>query len=297
MAQVGFLAAVLLLCLFPLYVYLRANFSRKRIAQDHQRLFSSSRSFHVLVLYKVHSGNKVLDSARHFSHQILAGGDASLVYAGQVAFSIDSDQLGPARWDGLLLFELRSRERFNAAYTERFRRGRSLFASSYIAGMQRSALSGALMPWRQLSLKWGALMRGQWSPENLVSLPELKSLPQYDKVRGYLRRLTAVEHINGEALIAYSLGKRSRSPQNSDTGYDTRRLLTRLARDGMGPLHIGRFTRIEQNALFDSVYALQYAGPKQFSELLQSQFYQTVADHKSLADSLVIATVPITDRL
>lgn len=296
MASLGITAFALLL-----FVLLATHLSylRKRtlFAQDRQQALRIGSSFHVCVFFSVRSGQKTIDSARNFTHQILSGGDARLIYAGQVAFSIDSDQLGPARWDGVLLFELASRDRFNAAYSERFRRGRTLFESSYLTGMQRGRLVSFLVPYSQLKLRLQQLVRGKFRAEPLHQLPELQALPRYDAVRGYVRRLSAVQAINGQSLVVYNLAKRRRDPVHSDGVTDTQGLMALLARDSLGPLHLGRFARIEHNAVFDNLYVVQYPSAQYFAQLLQSQFYPTIAENAELADALIVATVPITNRL
>lgn len=270
---------------------------RRSLSQDRQASLWVGQPFHVGLLYKVHDGQKLVASTRHFVHQILSGGDVRLIYAGQVAFSIDSQQLGPARWDGLLLFELPSQQRFNAAYTERFRRARQMFSTSYLHGMRRRNLVSAAQPLVQVKLQLAALFRGRWRDQPLTVLPELKALPRYDAIRGYVRRLRAVHQINSQALVVYNLGKRSRQPPTIEAEGATAQLLVRLARRGLGLLHLGRFRRIEHNAVFDSVYVLQYPSPQYFSRLLESEYYQVVAENEQLADSLIVATVPITNRL
>lgn len=283
-----------LFCIVLIAAHVHYLSKRTQRAQDHQHSIRFRGSFHVCVFFKVHSGQKTIDSARRFTHQILSGGDAHLVYAGHVAFSIDSDQLGPARWDGVLLYELPSRERFNAAYAERFRRARTVFRASYMAGMQRNQLAGLLAPYSQAWLVVSQWLRGQWRPMPLQQLPEISALPQYDSVRGYLRRLSAAQEINGHSLVVYNLAKRRRNTYAPD---DTQSLLARLARQCLGPLHIGRFVRIEHNAVFDNLFVVQYPSARYFAELLQSQYYPTIADNAALADGLIVATVPITARL
>ncbi|MFK7976454.1 MAG: hypothetical protein AB8C02_09980 [Halioglobus sp.] len=290
-------ATVFLLLSVLVVVYLLHMRKRSLYAQDHQPALGFRQSFHVCILFKVHSGQKTLESARGFTHQILSGGDIRLIYAGQVAFSIDSDQLGPARWDGILMFELPSRERFNAAYSERFRRSRNLFSASYLSGMQRSRARSFAVPYIQLRRLLADFFWNRTAHSPLVHLPELKALPRYDNVRGYARRLAAAYEINSEALVVYNLGKRPPLASGKDYTDDVKPLMVRLAALGLGALHIGRFARIEHNAVFDSVHVVQYPDAKSFSELLQSQFYSTIAESPAFADRLLVASVPVTHRL
>ena len=134
-------------------------------------------------------------------------------------------------------------------------------------------------------------------PDSLVELPELLALPEYDPIRGYLRRLHAAHEISRDALVVYNLASRSRVSNGSAAPDLTDSLLTRLARKAMGPLHVGRFSRIEHNAVFDTVYVVQYPSARDFGELLCSQYHGTITNHPQLADGLIIPTVPITSRL
>lgn len=299
MPQLATVAAIALAIFLTLLLvqHGRVLRNRRQRAEDQQRYSLRARRFHVCVLFKVPSGHRIDETARHFVHQILGGGDVALIYAGQVAFSIDSSQLGPARWDGLLLFELRSRDRFSAAYTERFRRARNLFEESYLFGMQRLGPMRTLTPLSQLWLMTRGLLRGRFRDEALVELPELLALPEHDAIRGYLRRLHAVHEISRDALVVYNLASRRRASAALPSPDLTENLLGRLARKAMGPLHVGRFARIEHNAVFDTVYVVQYPSARYFGELLGSQYHDTITNHPQLADSLIIPTVPITSRL
>lgn len=288
------LAALLLVLLAQHLRYFR---NRRVLAQDQQHIFHATEVFHVGIFFKVRNGQKVIDTTRNFSHQILSGGDAQLVYAGQASFSLHSEQFGEHEWDGVMLFELPSRERFNNAYKERFRRARELFADSYMHGMYRDARQSGLTPFKQLKLRLLDLIRGKWRAEPLVDLPELKALPKYDDIRGQLSRLHALNAVNAQALVVFNVVTHKRPEPSAPTPDYNNQLHARLAALGLGPLHIGRFKRLEHNSRFDFVFVMHYPSARYFAQLLSSQFYDTLVNNYRVVDAMIVPTVPITDRL
>jgi hypothetical protein len=290
-------AAIALLAIAFVWTYWRYFHNRRLLAQDYQAPLALRQSFHVCLLFQVANGRRLDETARQVTHAILSGGDVRLIYAGQVVFNLDSVQLGPTRWDGLLFFELPSRDRFNAAYTERFRRVREQLPDSYLFGVRRSALGSSVAPLTVFGLRLSELLRGRLKAAPLIERPELRALPEHGSVHDHVRRLQAAHEINRTSLVVYTLARHDRDSTAAPIEGLTRRLLARLARHSMGPLHNGQFRRIEHNAVFDNLFSIQYPSARDFAELLLSQYHETIIDNPALNDALVLPTVPITARL
>lgn len=296
-----FLYLLLLIVLLPMslmfWQQVRYRRIRRRSAQDRQDPLHSQNAFHLCIHFEVNNGRKVLDSAREFCHHMLNGGDATLIYAGQVVFTQQSEQLLTRDWDGILVFEFPSRERFNAAYTHRLRRARRVFRDSYVYGFGRHRRISASFPQYLLRLAARSFWRGEWRLQALRKPDALAALPQYDELRQQIQRLEAAQAINPKGLVVYSLLSRQRALQPMrDTASNTD-LFTRMGRLGHGPIHLGSFLRLEHNAVFDSVFVVQYPSPNYFAELISSQFHHTITHGSGVGDALLLATVPITDRL
>jgi hypothetical protein len=86
--------------------YLRIRCIR---AQGYQKMFHSGDAFHVITFFRLRDGDKLVDTARHFVQQVSAAGNVRLIYAGQAAFIVNSEQLGRREWDGVLLLEYAAR--------------------------------------------------------------------------------------------------------------------------------------------------------------------------------------------
>ncbi len=270
---------------------------RRRFAEDSQRILHPAEAFHVIVFFKVRSGQKVVESARNFTHQVLDGGPARLIYAGEAGFTLHSAQLGVHSWDGVVMFEFPTRLDYAEGYTARYAAARDVFADSYFHGLRRDRTVNAFIPQYFLRLRFYDILRGKWRVDPLVKAPELVSMPEFDDIRSKVSRLHALHEINRQGLVVYSLVKRNRSAAPAVAGDPDARLRARMAAHSHGPLHIGRAVSMEFNAGFDSIYIVHYPSARYYGDLLSSQFYHTLVDNHRLSDAMIVPTVPITYRL
>ena len=271
---------------------------RRDSAQDRQLLLHSSDAFHVVVFFKLGNTDKVVDAVSRFVQQILANSKARLVYAGQAAFTMNSTQLAHHDWDGVLLFDYPTR----ADYQENlvagnFHVAREVFSASYVHGMRRNCHRNLAIPQFLLRLRFFDIVSGKWCVKPLQSSPVFATFPEYATWRTREARLRAINTINSQCLVVYSLVKRGNREQQANNELFGRSMASRMAALGHGPLHMGRSVALEDFARFDQVLVIQYPSANYFADLLSSQFFQGVIGNNLLADSLTVFTIPITDRL
>lgn len=271
---------------------------RRELAQDTQQLLHAGDVFHVIVFFKLRSGDKVVDTARRFTEHLQACGSARLIYAGQAAFTVHSQQLGQRDWDGVLLIEYPSRPAFEESrrapgYSE----ARQLFSDSYIHGMRRNRRMSSSFPMLLLRRRVMDLLLGRWRPEPLQTSQEFATSAEYDIWRSRVSRLQALNEINRHGLVVYNLIKFS--TKGYDDVLDTygSELLSRMAALDHGPLHVGRSVALEEFARFDRVYIVYYPSARYLADLLTSQYFQSITGINTLGDMIRLPTVPITDRL
>jgi len=271
---------------------------RRDSAQDRQQVFHSTDAFHVIVFFKLGNADKVIDTVRRFAEQILANSKARLIYAGEAAFTVGSKQLGNSDWDGLLLFEYPSRTDYQESIADgHFHEARQYFADSYVHGMRRNRQKNLGVPQFLLRLRIRDLVSGRSRVEPLQVSPVFATFPEYATWRTREARLRAVNAINRQGLVVYSLVKRGNPEQQVNHALFGRQMASRMAVLGHGPLHMGRAVALEDFARFDQVLVIHYPSANYFAELLSSQFFAGVIGQNLLGDSMTVFTIPITDRL
>jgi hypothetical protein len=291
-------ASVFIVVAAMAWQHLRYQRIRRDSAQDRQKAWHSSESFHVIVFFKLRNGDKVVDTLRRFVQQILTSSEARLVYAGEAAFTVSSKQLGNGDWDGLLMFEYPSRTDYQESVADgHWHEARRYFADSYMHGMRRDRQKNLAVPQFLLRLRLQDILCGKWRVEPLEVSPIFATFPEYDIWRTREARLRAINTINSEGLVVYSLAKRGNPGQRADNTVFNRKMASRMAALGHGPLHVGRLVALENLARFDQVFATHYPSADYFAELLASQFFNNLTSSKQLGDYLAVFTIPITDRL
>lgn len=289
------LAVIVLAALWQHYRYLRV---RRDAAQDRQRLLYSGDAFHVIVFFKLRSGDKVIDTVRRFTQHLLAGDRARLIYAGQSAFTVSSQQLGHRDWDGVLLIEYPSRPIFEECRTAPgYNEARLLFADSYIHGMRRNRRMSSSYPLLLLRRRIKDLLLGRWKLAPLQVSQEFETSANADHWRSRVSRLRALHEINRQGLVVYNLIKFSPAGQDDVVDAYGSELLSRMAALVHGPLHVGRSVALEEFARFDRVYIVYYPSARYFADLLSSQYFHSIVGINKLGDMVRVPTVPITDRL
>ncbi len=277
------------------YRYLRI---RREAAEDRQQLLHSGDVFHVLVFFRLHTADKLVETARRFTEAVVDGGAARLIYAGQSAFTVSSQQLGPRSWDGVLLLEYPSRPVFEMCRAAPgFTEARRLFAETYLHGMRRNRGVSSDFPLRLLRHRAKELLRGRWKLAPLQPSPQFATSSKYETWRARVNRLHAVHEVNRRGLVIYTLVKFSASGFENARHTFNGELLSRMAVLNHGLLHAGRSVALEEFARFDNVYIVYYPGARYYAELISSQYFHQIVDIDPQGDMIRLPTVPITHRL
>jgi hypothetical protein len=291
----GILAMVLVAVLWQHIHFLKI---RRNLAQDQQNLLHTGEVFHVIVFFKLKTGEKLVEATRRFKQLILSTGNTRLIYAGQAAYTVTSQQLSSREWDGVLMFEYRSRPDYEQARADpRTAEARRLFADSYIHGMRRNRKASLVMPQLLLRHRLKKIFTGKWRVAPLQPSVEVQTSSLFQPWRNRVSRLRALHVINRQGLVTYNLIKygAARYQGTEDTfGSD---LVWRMAAMGHGPLHVGRSVALEEFARFDRVYVMYYPSAHYFADLLSSQYFHDIADNRRLGDAFRVPTIPITLRL
>ena len=85
--------------------------------------------------------------------------------------------------------------------------------------------------------------------------------------------LLRLRSLNDEALVVFNLIKPGTAEQRAADATYGRKMMTRMARLGHGPMHIGEAVTIEGDASFEQAVVVYYPGAGYFAELLGSQFF------------------------
>ena len=271
---------------------------RRYSAQDRQRFWHASDTFHVMVFFKIHSGDKVVDIIRYFLELLQANSVARLIYAGQAACTVHSKQLGNCDWDGVVLLEYPSRTHYQDSFAAgHIALARQCFADSYLHGMRRNRRRNLTIPWFLLRRRCKDILLGKWRVERLEPSPVYATFPEYQIWRTREARLRAFGAINREGLVVYSLVKRGDPEQEANDALFDQQMASRMAALRHGPLHMGRPVALENLARFDQALAIHYPSADYFADLLGSQFFRDIAASRQSGDYLAVFTIPITDRL
>lgn len=278
--------------------YLRYLYLRRVNAQDRQFCLHSTEAFHVLVFFNVQSGARVVDSVRALVQRTTNRRRARLIYAGQSAFAVDSEQLGYRPFDGVVLLQYRSR----FEYEERGARVlgnavNELFSDSYLHAMRRNRRVSSILPLWFLRLRIGQLLRGRWKRTELSTPPDYPTSPRYDDWRQRVDRLEAAHKVNPAGLVTVNLNKRGNARQQAAHERFGDAMMALMAADAHGPMHTGRSVALEGNARFDDVIVTYYPSAQYFARLVTSQYFHEHWSSSLLSDMVWLATVPITDSL
>lgn len=276
----------------------RYHYIRHDLAQDMQRPLHPGEAFHVMVFFKLKTGDKVVETARRFAHQLQSSSQARLIYAGQAAFTVNALHLDNREWDGVLLFEFPSRTDYEQSRVDaRTVLARRLFADSYLHGMRRDRSASLLVPQWLLRHRMKDLLLGRWRIEPLQNTMAFETAPEFQLWRNRVSRLRALHEINRDGLVMFNLIKYGAAGHQDIAEIYGDKLLSRMAVFRHGPLHMGRSVALEEFARFDRVYIAYYPSARYFADLIASQYFHHIAGSKLMGDSFRIATAPITARL
>ncbi|MDZ7781626.1 MAG: hypothetical protein U5K56_01300 [Halioglobus sp.] len=270
---------------------------RREYAEDSQRAFHSARAFHLITFFRVRTGERVIDSVHRFVEALGTSGQPQLIYAGQAGFTIASTQLGECAWDGFILLQFPSRARYHREAAPRINTAREVFADSYLHGMRRDRVAALMIPQKLLKLRLLDVLRGRWRPPSLEPSRAFAAAPEFDVWRRRISRLHALHVLNDRGLVVINLVKRNSPAQPFGDVALTRAMLSLMAARGHGPLHLGHAVALEGNARFDDVLVIHYPSPDYYAELLRSQLFQSALKNGQAADTMLVASVPVTALL
>jgi len=278
--------------------HMRYLAARRNVVQDRQPLLYPSTSFHVITYLELPEGGNVIDAVRELARAIRASGSATLVYAGQAAFVMESKQIGPAAWDAVVLVQYPSRQSYEAAAaSDPLRAALAGFARTYSHGMQRPRWLNLAIPQGLLALRLVDVIRGHWNVEPLTPAPTGERSDRVAELDRRIAELLALRSVDDAALVVFNL-TRPGTPlqQAADRSYGLK-MLARMAALAHGPMHLGRAVAVEGDARFANVAIVYYPGVSYFAELAASRFFQGIIGDKQPGDTMAVPTVPILDRL
>ncbi len=269
--------------------------ARRNRVQDRQPMLYPAERFHVITFLDTTEGQDVIDSVRALKQQIDVG-PGTLIYAGQAAFTMPSTQLGPRNWDAVVLVQYPSLASYNeTAASDGYKDALAAFDEAYSHGMVRNPVLNLAIHQALLVLAMIDIVTGNREVPPLVPSSETSGAPpQLNERVADLQRMSAV---NDHALFVFNLSKPGTPEQQAADASYGRNMMTRMARLGHGPMHIGRAVTVEGDAEFENAIVVYYPGASYFAQLVGSTFFGGIIGDKQLGDTQVVPTVPITDRL
>lgn len=281
-----------------LWQELRYRRIRRFRAQDFQQVFHPRDAFHVMVFFKLTSGERLVSTVRRFVELVSAAGNAKLIYAGQAAFTINSEQMERQNWDGFLLLEYPNREDYQQSCEDyRSSAARGLFSASYYHAMRRNRRFGARIPGYLLGLRLKDILKGKWRVEPFMPSAEFKMFPELQAWRDRVGRLRALHEVNRTGMVVVNLLKLPSPGGQQAVEAIGDKLMSRMAALGHGPLHVGRPVALEKLARFDRVFIVYYPSALYYADMLSSQYYASVTGFKHPGDAIRVATVPVTAQI
>jgi hypothetical protein len=279
--------------------HLRYLKARRGAVQDRQSLLHPASSFHVITFLETAEGAEVVPEVANLRRQIETPSGGKLIYAGQAAFTVASNRLGPAEWDAVILVEYPSRESYEvAARTPAYRDALASFARTYSHGMKRSRLLSLALPQFLLGLRLVDLVKGNLRAQPLEPLPEPAAIPaEFGLLKDRIGQLRDLAPVNSEAVVIFNLmqpGDAQQQAANRSYGF---KMMTRMAALAHGPIHVGRAVTLDGAVDFQEVAIVYYPGVEYFAELVGSRFFLGIIGNKQLGDTVSVPTVPILSRL
>ena len=290
------LVVVLLAVTGQQYRYLRW---RRDIVADRQALIYAPSSFHVVTVLALSPGQELLAGVKEFVAASEEAG-ASVIYVGKIAVNaLQSNQIPDAEWDAFVLAQYPSREAYTAsASSPAVQKARANFAQAYALGMQRSpwlnlGVPVALLGMRTLDIIKRRPARYPFRRAELGDPPPLA----LDRRTRIVDGLFANRELGKDACVVLNFTKNgSQEQRDANSGYGFE-MLGLMAEMGIGPSHIGKAVTLEGDANFDGVAIVYYPGVEFFAEMVQSEFFTSIAGGKQLGDTLAAPSVPLLPHL
>ncbi len=280
--------------------HLRYLSERRTNVQDLQPILYSSSSFHVATFVEFPEGADLVKAVGELRRQIESAGSGRLVYAGQVAFAMQSKQIEEGAWDAVILMQYPTRQDYEQSANSAGHRGAlAALPRAYSHGMIRNPIANLLIPQGLLAVRLVSALRGHWTPDPLTPMPPSESEDPERSALIEARRadLLRLRPINDDALVVFNLIKNgSAEQQSADRSYGMK-MIARMAAGAHGPMHMGSAVTVEGDAVFDTVAIVYYPGVSYFAKLIGSRFFQGIIGDKQLGDTLSVPTVPILSLL
>ena len=276
--------------------HMRHLSARRGAMQDQQPILYGGDSFHVVSCLEAGEGADLAAELR----ALRAGAEAAggrWVYVGEVVVNAgESTQIGPVRWDAVVLAQYPSREAY-----ERFASGPEAkellgrFSRVYEQGFRRAVAANLLFPQVMLGRRVAQIVRRE--PSKFPFVPMEGELPfaEAGRVAAELRALGEVSERN--AVVVLNLLKHGSAEERAADQEYGRRLLGSMAEGGYGPVHLGAAEAVEGSHDFDDIVLVYYPSGSFFADMITSEFFQGIVGGKQLGDTQSTVTVPMLDRL
>jgi hypothetical protein len=271
--------------------------AHREIVQDQQPLLYPSRTFHAVIYLKVEAGKDVIGAVRSLRPLLESPGAGTIVYAGQAALALVRSEQVSNDWDAVLLVQYDSRQAFDAAHerTEQ-REALASFEQAYIHGFKRSALTNLMLPQALLAVRVTDMLRR--APSHFPFVPAGDDAFPLQKAK--MKEVEALEklrHLSEDAVVVFNLIKPGDAAQKAADRAYTQSMMSAMAEQTHGPVHLGRAVTVEGDAKFSTVAAVYYPGIDHMRQMIGSTFMNRIGEGKQLGDSLAVATVPFLSKL
>jgi len=288
------LGFIILLAIVAVWQHQRYAHARLHNVQDHQAAFYDSNAFHAMIFFKVAKEADIISMASGLTATLEENDAAKLIYVGQSAFTNGTTPLSDTRWSGVVLMQYASRDAFDGVQqSDTFKTALGAFERVYIHGMKRSIGFNLVMPQALLGLAAVDVLTGGEAARSLVAIKDEDIRPRGSVVRGLEQRLRALAPINDEAVLVFNLSRPGTAEQQAADASYGRKMLTRMARDIHGPLHVGRAVSVDGDSVFENVAIVYYPGANYFADLVTSTFFTGIIGDKQLGENFSMPTVPI----
>lgn len=289
---------IILLCVASAMLWQHSRYVtiRRDIVDDRQPLLYSAQNFHAVTFIKVEAGNDAFDGVRAVRDAIVSGG-GDVVYAGLIGMRIITSKQIPNDWSALILAQYPSRETFNNAMENSdYKMVMQGFENSYTHGVKRPARRNIVIP----------QMLGMLQIRNFLKrVPSVMPFTPAgdDASSGFLQTMQdakSLDHyrdIKDDAVVVFNLILSGDKAQRSADKKYTQEMMSVMAQESYGPMHIGEAVTVEGDADFKAFAAVYYPGIDYMQAMFGSSFMNRISGGKQLGDSLAVATIPILSKL
>ena len=273
---------------------------RRYITQDQQPMVYASETFHAVTFLEVPADANLYQKIGSLKTALEFSDEAKVVYAGKAALvPLESSQLLPASWNAVILVSYPSQQIYETISKDtKTQRALASFSRHYTHGMKRPALANLALPQILLGLRGLDILKGNWRVDQFEPMPTPEGSEQEAALlRSRLEKLLELKDVNDQAVLVFNLvlhGDRQQQEANRSYGG---KMLARMAALAHGPMHLGSGVTVEGKARFEEIVIVYYPGVDYFTQMVRSQFFQTIVGDKQLGDTMAVPTVPILNQL